>query len=466
MGREQPPIRAVDARAELGGLPVLHHRVGEPPRRQRRGPASLLQVADETQVGARSDEVCDLGQDVLDVIAPERRHERGIGEELDPVLRRGAIGQCVCEDRHGAVPLAEAVAGVAQAYRKTEGPVALTHPARKSEALCGRLEDGRRVDLALVDRPIVDASQESRHEAGRSGQPLTGLDDADPFLDATKVPERGPLRDERVGQERHEVGMLGDIECPIGHLDRPPVISGEHARAGQLAMEGGERRVVPEVGELDDCWFEQVDGLGGSASGQVSPSERGDRPCRRHAVLALAIELGRAEEECLRLVMAAGLRGDIAGPLEQFSGLRGIRRDRERLAEEGDRLVVRAERDRPFGSAAEGDPGLPGEGVGFRPLGRVRVRGQVMTGQTAGDLVRVETLEEARRGQMADLAIPLRERVVGDLADERLDEGVLTALGTARVRLEGQELPADEAAQARLEFGLVGPGHRRQSGAG
>ena len=303
-------------------------------------------------------------------------------------------------------------------------------------------------------------------EAGRSGQPLTGLDDTDPFLDATEVPERAALRDERVGQERDEVGMLGDVECPVGHLDRSPVVSGEHARAGQLAVQGCERRVVAEVGELDDGRLEQGDGLGGSAGGQVRLAERSDRPGGRRPVLARPIELGRAKEECLRLVVAAGLRGDLAGPLEKFGRLRRIGRDRQRLAEEGHRLVVRAERDRPLGGAAQGDPSLPGEGFGLWSLGRVRVGGQVMTGQTAGDLVRLEALEESRRGEMADLAIPLREGVVGDLADERLDEGVLAALGAARVRLEGQELPADEGAQARLELRLGDARDGRQPGQG
>ena len=38
--------------------------------------------------------------------------------------------------------------------------------------------------------------------------------------------------------------------------------------------------------------------------------------------------------------------------------------------------------------------------------------------------------------------------------------------GTARVGLEDQDLPADEGAQARLEFGLGDPRHRRQPGQG
>ena len=221
MGREHPLIRPIDARAQLGGLPVLDRRVGEPPRRQSGGPAGFPHVADEGPVGARPDQGCDLRQDVLDIVAPERGHERRIGEELDPVFGRRVIGQGLGEDRHGPVPLAEAVAGVAIRDGKTECPEALAHPTRKREALGGTLENGGGVDLALVDRPIVDAPQKGRDKASRPRQPLPGLDGSDPFLDATEVRERAALRDERVGQKRNEIRMLGDLERPVGSSRRP-----------------------------------------------------------------------------------------------------------------------------------------------------------------------------------------------------------------------------------------------------
>ena len=56
-----------------------------------------------------------------------------------------------------------------------------------------------------------------------------------------------------------------------------------------------------------------------------------------------------------------------------------------------------------------------------------------MAGQRAGELVGAERLEEARGRQVARLAVAPGERAVGDLADQRLDEGVLAALGRARV---------------------------------
>ena len=48
---------------------------------------------------------------------------------------------------------------------------------------------------------------------------------------------------------------------------------------------------------------------------------------------------------------------------------------------------------------------------------------------------------------MADLAVLLRERVVGDLADERLDEGVLAPLGERGSASSSEQLAPDEPAE-------------------
>ena len=119
--------------------------------------------------------------------------------------------------------------------------------------------------------------------------------------------------------------------------------------------------------------------------------------------------------------------------------------------------------DGPRRRRLEGDLGLAGECVGFGPLGRVRVRGQVMAGEGSRDLVGLQALEEARRGEMAALAVGLGERVVGDLTDQCLDEGVLAALRTSWVGLECQQLAADEPTQSRLQLGRIHPGHGRES---
>ena len=56
---------------------------------------------------------------------------------------------------------------------------------------------------------------------------------------------------------------------------------------------------------------------------------------------------------------------------------------------------------------------------------------------------------------MARAAIPAGQGAVGDLADERLDEGVLASLWGARVHLLDEQLTADKGPQPRLELDLV-----------
>ena len=54
---------------------------------------------------------------------------------------------------------------------------------------------------------------------------------------------------------------------------------------------------------------------------------------------------------------------------------------------------------------------------------------------------------------MAALALPLGERLVGDVADEVLQEAVLAALRRARIGLDAEHLLAHERREQRLELG-------------
>ena len=108
----------------------------------------------------------------------------------------------------------------------------------------------------------------------------------------------------------------------------------------------------------------------------------------------------------------------------------------------------------PVGGRPQGDPRLARQRVGFGRLARVLVGREVVAGQRARELVGPERLEEPGRGEMARLPVATGERVVGDLADERLDERVLAALRAARVEVLGQQLAADQLAEHRFEVGL------------
>ena len=73
-----------------------------------------------------------------------------------------------------------------------------------------------------------------------------------------------------------------------------------------------------------------------------------------------------------------------------------------------------------------------------------------------GDLVLVRdaSREVVGRGQVAGLALAPRERLVGDVADEVLEESVLAVLGRARVGVDAEHLLADERGEQRLELRL------------
>ena len=100
----------------------------------------------------------------------------------------------------------------------------------------------------------------------------------------------------------------------------------------------------------------------------------------------------------------------------------------ERLLEERDRLVEAASAGARAAAALSAMRAWPASASASGPSAAVGVRGQVVAGQRAGELVAAEGLEVARRGEVQLLAIVLGQRVVGDLADERLDERVLAAL--------------------------------------
>ena len=74
----------------------------------------------------------------------------------------------------------------------------------------------------------------------------------------------------------------------------------------------------------------------------------------------------------------------------QVGAVAGVGRDREGLLVEPDRLIVSAERGRPLTGGTQRDSGLRGQRVSLGPLLRVCMGGEVMPGEGAGELVRIE----------------------------------------------------------------------------
>src|SRR3970282_1519607 len=96
--------------------------------------------------------------------------------------------------------------------------------------------------------------------------------------------------------------------------------------------------------------------------------------------------------------------------------------------------------------------------------GRSLVGGHVVAGEEARQLVVAQRLEVASGSQVAGPPGSLGAGAVGDFADERLDEPVLAALRRAGVNLEVEQLAPDEGLEARLELGLIVPGHGAETG--
>src|SRR5439155_14762879 len=72
-------------------------------------------------------------------------------------------------------------------------------------------------------------------------------------------------------------------------------------------------------------------------------------------------------------------------------------------------------------------------------------------------------LEVTCGGEMARLALPLRQRLVRDTPKQVLEEGVLTALGRPRVGLHREDLLAHQTDHERVELVLAEAGQRAQT---
>ena len=366
-----------------------------------------------------------------------------------------------------------------------DGPVPLADPDRRlgrvpveggleradPEAL-GVLEAGLRGGHRLSRiaqgedvREVDSSAQRDRWPALALRDVDPGLDDALAFEDAADLGEGGPLRDQRIRREVHEVLPLGAREHPVGDADRLERVAVEEVRAGELRAERDPGRAIrrdPRTRPQRAPGSQAPDRPGtprAIARPRAAVAASGSRP-----VPGLALPSDRVAQEIVGPRVAAGGGCRLACPDEQVRLLARIGRHLQRLVEEGDRLLVRAERGRPFRRSPEGDPSLPADGVRLGARRGFLECGEIVGGQRADQLVLAERLEMACRGEMPVAAVALGQGRIRDLADERLDEAVLAALGRPLVDLLDEDLAPDETAQARLEIGRVGRGDGRQAG--
>ena len=442
-----------------GSLQGLH---GGPPAVARgavpaieEGEQGPLRGPPEPRIGHRRRQALHLAENGRDVLAPDGPDDEHAAQELEPIAGVGLVPQAALERRQRRIGVTEAgELVVADAAEARVHPRAGPDPAGERQAIAGGLGCPPAVDVAEHRRAVVQGANERDGQVVCPGDPLADLDDADPLPQAALVGERGSLGHERVGEHVEEVRVLGGIEDPLRHLERAAGLLVQEVGARELTLERDGGGIREQVAELLGGGHQHGEGVVEPAPVDQRPAERGRHARGRGPVATLAMEGERAAKERVGLAGVPGVHRRDPRPREELGLVGRPRRDRQGLLEEGHGLLVGAERGGPLGRAPEGDPRLAGERVAFRTVGRVDVRGEIVAGERPGQLVRAEGLEEPRRREVADLAVGLREGVVRDLADERLDERVLAPLRAPRVRVERQELAVDKASHARLEGGL------------
>ena len=231
-----------------------------------------------------------------------------------------------------------------------------------------------------------------------------------------------------------------------------------------MHAEGRHDGIGGQVGELRGSAFEKLQGgfVAIPLEEGLGEGRRGPRGAK--AVTQLAADLHGASDEMLGLVIARGGARRLARPFEQVRLLGRVGRDAQCLLQERDGLVVRAQARGPIGGGLECDPRLARECIGLGALRGIRMRSEVVAGQGSGELIGFERLEESRCGEVTRLPLRPRKGRVGNLADQRLHEEVLPALGRSRVELPRQQLSPDEGREARFQRGLLDARDHGQGG--
>ena len=293
------------------------------------------------------------------------------------------------------------------------------------------------------------------HKAAGPGQVHGGVEQGDRLALSTQIPQRRALVVERLGDDPLEAEVLREIEGQVGRMDRLGWLATPHERTREVRQDRGSDFVAARGGESDDRGLEHHDRL------RRLPGVDEDlaQECLAGAGIVRWIggpgEVDPRANECLGIVVSRGCVGGRRRPKVQGGALARIGGDRDRLANVRDRLVVGTECRGPLGRARQSQARLDPDGIGLGAVGRGSVGRDVVGGEGTGQFVVAERLEIASRGEVSGAPLALRQGPVGDLADQRLDEPVLTPLRAARIHLDVEQLPPHEGLEPWLE-GLGG----------
>ncbi len=206
--------------------------------------------------------------------------------------------------------------------------------------------------------------------------------------------------DQQVGDALDVVDDGGQRESLLHPCHRFRGTGAEHLRSTQLPMhlDREVRVAVAEAGAAPPRASPPTSRSGRCGTGRSrGSSSRGRLPgasasarYRSIAVRDLDIgvgPLGRALRRPRDVLVEAGDLGRVGG-------------HRDRLAQVEDRLVRRRQRERALGGAPQGEARLGGDRIRLGPRLTGRVRGKVVAGQDAGQLVVPQRLEVACGGKV------------------------------------------------------------------
>ncbi len=240
---------------------------------------------------------------------------------------------------------------------------------------------------------------------------------------------------------------------PLRSVEGEVVGSESDRRPGEGEREVDDRRVLrPQIGVLGERLLGLLEGrlteTGGSQDEDPDCSAGG----HRGAVAEPCPDLDGTVRKRDPDLGPGGHPGGVGGPLQERGPLRIVAGDLDGLLEVADGLDRRPEGLGSIGGGPERDPRLAREGVGLRAGWARLERGEVVGRQGARELLVADGLKEAGRREVARPALLHRERRVGDLADQGLDEPVLATFRRARIEVLMEQVRPHEHAQPGVEL--------------
>ncbi len=338
-------------------------------------------------------------------------------------------------------------------------------PPRKLEPLA---EVAERVVVAIVlERAVGEVDQVAERLVG---QIVLARQEQTLFPEGKRLHLSPPrlhedaLLAESTGDDEGSTEGFPDLERELEVLVSPIEVAGEEVAARENRREQADVVVRLVVAHGCERLFRASERLVVAAGCPFDPGEPAGHARGGVRVARGLVDGRRLTQEPLGDVVVRGVHGEPAGPIEESAALTEVVRQRGGPFNVLGGFACSRER---FGSR-RGAKERAGCLVSYRDrIGRVGDRlgrGQVVRREHLGDLVLggKRALQVLGRGEVASPALAFRQRLVGDMAHEVLQEPVLPLLGRAWVGLQREDLLAHEPGEQRAELVLADPRDRGQ----